>query len=145
MSKYFPKLYDRSNENVKVELDLQALDGAASMDISNVADNDIVKKLYNQLITNANAINTKIASTSGLFTKTKYDSDKQGLEKIIEDVDKEIPITSGLVQKTDCNTKITEIENKMLRIIGLVSTTAINTLLVLIQLMLIMLKIFTSI
>ena len=145
MSKYFPKLYDRSNENVKVELDLQALDGAASMDISNVADNDIVKKLYNQLITNANAINTKIASTSGLFTKTKYDSDKQGLEKIIEDVDKEIPITSGLVQKTDCNTKITEIENKMLSIIGLVSTTAINTLLVLIQLMLIMLKIFTSI
>ena len=145
MSKYFPKLYDRSNENVKVELDLQALDGAASMDISNVADNDIVKKLYNQLITNANAINTKIASTSGLFTKTKYDSDKQGLEKIIEDVDKKIPITSGLVQKTDCNTKITEIENKMLRIIGLVSTTAINTLLVLIQLMLIMLKIFTSI
>ena len=145
MSKYFPKLYDRSNENVKAELDLQALDGAASMDISNVADNDIVKKLYNQLITNVNAINTKIPSTSGLFTKTKYDSDKQGLEKIIEDVDKKIPITSGLVQKTDCNTKITEIENKMLRIIGLVSTTAINTLLVLIQLMLIMLKIFASI
>ena len=138
-------MYDRSNENVKVELDLQALNGAASMDISNVVDNDIVKKLCNQLVTNANAINTKIPSTSGLFTKTKYDSDKQGLEKIIEDVDKKIPITSGLVQKTDCNTKITEIENKMLSIIGLVSTTAINTLLVLIQLMLIMLKIFTSI
>ena len=132
MIKYFPKLYDRSNENVKVELDLQAWNGAASMDISNVVDNDIVKKLYNQLVTNANAINTKIPSTSGLFTKTKYDSDKQGLEKIIEDVDKKIPITSGLVQKTDCNTKITEIENKMLSVIGLVSTTAINTLLVLI-------------
>ena len=145
MIKYFPKLYDHSNENVKVELDLQAWNGAASMDISNVVDNDIVKKLYNQLVTNSNAINTKIPSTSGLFTKTKYNSDKQGLEKIIEDVDKKIPITSGLVQKTDCNTKITEIENKMLSIIGLVSTTAINTLLVLIQLMLIMLKIFTSI
>ena len=115
------------------------------MNISNVVDNDIVKKLYNQLVTNANAINTNIPSTSGLFTKTKYDSDKQGLEKIIENVDKKIPITSGLVQKTDCNTKITEIENKMLSIIGLVSTTAINTLLVLIQLMLIMLKILTSI
>ena len=36
--------------------------------------------------------------------KTKYDTDKIELEK-------KIPDTSGLVKKTDYNTKITEIED----------------------------------
>ena len=33
------------------------------------------------MFTKVNAIGTKIPSTSGLITKTQYDSDKQGLEK----------------------------------------------------------------
>ena len=47
---------------------------------------------------------------------------------MIEDVDKKIPSTSGLVKKTDYYTKSTEIENEIPSITGLVTTTAINTL-----------------
>ena len=55
-----------------------------------------------------------IPSTSGLVTKTQYDSEKQGLEKKkIEDVDKKMPNGSGLVKKCDYIIKITEIENKI--------------------------------
>ena len=42
----------------------------------------------NQLITKVNAIDRKIPSTSELVTKTQYDSDKQSLQRKIEDVDK---------------------------------------------------------
>ena len=70
-------------------------------------DKDVVKKtLYNQLVSKANAIDTKIPSTSELVTKTQYDSDKQDLEKRIEGVDKEVLNTNGLVRDTKYNTKI---------------------------------------
>ena len=39
----------------------------------------------------------------------KYDSDKQGIEKRTEDVDKKIPSVTGLVTTTAVNTKVTEI------------------------------------
>ena len=43
-------------------------------------DKDVVKKtVYNQLVSKANAIDTKIPSTSELITKTQYDSGKQDL------------------------------------------------------------------
>ena len=63
--------------------------------------------MYDQLVTKVNAIDTKIPCTSGLFTKTWYDLEKQGLEKKIKDVDRKIRKTNGLVgcNKTDCNTK----------------------------------------
>ena len=51
------------------------------------------------MVTKVNAMNTKILNTSGLITKKQYDSDKQGFEKNIEDVDNKIPNTSGLVKK----------------------------------------------
>ena len=70
-------------------------------------DKDVVKKtVYNQLVSKANAIDTKIPSTSELVTKTQYDSDKQDLEKRIEGVDKEVLNTNGLVRDTKYNTKI---------------------------------------
>ena len=58
-------------------------------------------------------VNNKIPCTSGLVPKTQYDSKKQNLEKRVEDVDKKIPNPSRLVKKTDLNAKITEIENKI--------------------------------
>ena len=67
-----------------------------------------------------NAIYTKIPSTSGLLTKTYYDSDKKGLEKKIEDVDKKISNTNWLVKK------ITEIENKIPSDYRSVITPAVN-------------------
>ena len=52
--------------------------------------------------------------------KTKYDADKTKLEN-------KIPDTSGLVKKTDCNTKITEIEGKIPSISGLATNAALTT------------------
>ena len=63
--------------------------------------------MYNQLITKLSAIVTKISSTNGL------DSDRQGVEKKIVDVDKNITNTIGLVEENDYNTKVTDIENKI--------------------------------
>lgn len=63
--------------------------------------------MYNQLITKLSAIVTKISSTNGL------DSDKQGVEKKIVDVDENITNTIGLVEENDYNTKVTDIENKI--------------------------------
>ena len=62
--------------------------------------------MYNQLVSKANAIDTKIPSTSELVTKTQYDSDKQDLEKRIEGVDKEVLNTNGRVRDTKYSTKI---------------------------------------
>ena len=48
--------------------------------LSNVMDNDVVKKTVNDhLVTKVNAIDTEIPSTSELVTKTEYDSDRLGL------------------------------------------------------------------
>ena len=63
--------------------------------------------MYNQLITKLSAIVTKISSTNGL------DSDRQGVEKKIVDVDENITNTIGLVEENDYNTKVTDIENKI--------------------------------
>ena len=50
--------------------------------------------------------NTKILNTNELVTKTQHDSNKEGLEKQIDHVYKNITINSGLVKETDYNTKI---------------------------------------
>ena len=60
-------------------------------------------------------------STSGLVTKTQYGLGKQGIEKKIEDVDKKISNTSGLVKKTGYKTKITQFEKKIPCVTGLVT------------------------
>ena len=44
------------------------------------------------------------------------------------DLEKKIPDTSGLVWKLDCTAKITEIENKILSIRGLATTSALTAL-----------------
>ena len=56
------------------------------------------KNLYERLATEVNAnllrintTDTKVLNTSGFVSKTKYDSEKQNLEKKIEDIDKKIP------------------------------------------------------
>ena len=48
------------------------------------------KTVSDKFIIELNAIDTKILSPSGLVTATQYDSDKQGLEKKIADVEKKI-------------------------------------------------------
>ena len=66
--------------------------------LSNVVKSDVVKKtVYDKLVTKVNNIDAR-----DYVLKTKHSTDKTELEN-------EIPDTSNLVKKTDCNTKITEI------------------------------------
>ena len=96
--------------------------------LSSVVHNVAVKKIiYNHLLTRFNAVDTKILSTSGLITKTKYDSGKEGPDKKIEYFYKKISSASGLIKNTDCNTKVAEIENKIPSATGLVTTTRLDT------------------
>ena len=63
--------------------------------LSNVVKNDVVKKTeYNKLVTNVNNIDT-----TGFVLKSKYNTDKSGLEKKISDTEKKIPNTSAFVKK----------------------------------------------
>lgn len=50
-------------------------------DLSDVADNDVEKILFNKLNSEVAELEYKILSTSKLFHKLKYDTDKQSLEK----------------------------------------------------------------
>ena len=59
-------------------------------------------------------------NTSDFVLKTNFNTKITGLEN-------KIPNTNGLVKKTDYNTKITEIENKILDISGLATKTALTT------------------
>ena len=53
--------------------------------LNNILEKGVIKKeVSSQLVIKLNTIDTKISSTSGLATKTKYDSDKKGLEKNID-------------------------------------------------------------
>ena len=54
-------------------------------DLSDVTDNDVEKILFNKLNSEVAELEYKILSTSKLFHKLKYDTDKQNLEKKIED------------------------------------------------------------
>ena len=58
--------------------------------------------------------------------KTKYDTDKSGLEKKISDMDKKIPDASSLVKKTDCSSKITETDGKIPIISDLATNSALT-------------------
>lgn len=55
-----------------------------------------------------------------LVTKTQYDSEKRSPEKKTEGVGKNISTTSRLIEKTNYNTEIMKIENKITSIVRLV-------------------------
>ena len=83
--------------------------------LSDVVKNDVVKKdVYNKLVAKVNNIDT-----SAFVLKSKY-TDKSELEN-------KIPDTSGLLKKTDYNTKITEIEGKIPNVTNLATKTALTT------------------
>ena len=89
--------------------------------VSNVVDNDVVKKtVHDKLVTEVNA-----TGTSRSVLKTRYNADKLGLEKKI-DADKNRPDTSGLLKKADCNIDITEIEGETPNITGITTNAVFN-------------------
>ena len=65
------------------------------------------------------------SDTSALILKTKYDTDKSDLEKKIS-VNKKIPLTRGIVKKTDCSAKISEIKIKIPSASVLATNFALN-------------------
>ena len=89
--------------NLKTEVDKVDIDKLVPVPVdlsklSDVVKNDVIKKAeYNKLANKVNNIDT-----SRFILKTKYDADKIELEK-------KIPDTSNLIQKSDYNTKINEI------------------------------------
>ena len=73
---------------------------------------DVVKKtVYVKLVTKVNSI----------------DANAFVLKKSMIQVRKKIPDTSGLVKKTDCNAKLTELENKIPNVSSLATKTALTT------------------
>lgn len=80
------------------------------------------------MITKVNDIDIKIPDTSGFVTNTKCDSDKQGLEKKIEDADKKnvdkTMTKTKLIKKTAYNTNVREIKHKIPSAADLVTAAA---------------------
>ena len=91
-----------SSANLKTEVDKLDIDKLVPVptdlsQLSNVVKNDVVKKnVYNKLVSKVDKIDT-----SGFTLKTMYDTEKSDLKN-------KIPDTSGLIKKTNYNTKITE-------------------------------------
>ena len=98
--------------HLKIEVDKLDIDKLAPVPVKN----DINKKtVYDKLVATGNSIDA-----SAFVLKTKYDTDKSELEK-------KNPDTSGLVRKTDCNTKITGIEGKISSISPLAANAVLTT------------------
>ena len=84
---------------------------------------------FNTLKAKVNSLDKKAHDTTTLFHINKYNIDKQNLEEKIGDIDKKnIPGMSGLVTTTVLNTKISEVENKILDTTSLMTTTVLNTI-----------------
>ena len=76
--------------NMKSDLDELDVDKTKTLSadlsqLNNVLDNDIV---YEKIDYQVNSIDNKLSSTSGLLTKIQYNLDKEGLEKMTKNVDK---------------------------------------------------------
>ena len=105
--------------------------------------------MLDQVVTKVIGIEAKLPSTTGLADKSQFDNDKQNLGKQVEDVDNEIlvywfttglvkktdsdtkienkiPSTTALIRKTDYDTKITEIKSKILYVIDVVKKIDFN-------------------
>ena len=77
--------------------------------------------MYDKLVAKVNNI-----VTSGFVLKTKYDTNKADLEKKNCDPGKKILDTTELVKKTDCDARISEIENKIASISGLATNSVLT-------------------
>ena len=59
----------------------------------------LFKKQFDKLVTKVNDIAKKTLITSGLISKTQYNSDKQNLEKKMNKLIKRYPITVDWLQR----------------------------------------------
>ena len=123
MSQYFPRPYEPFGGDINVTFDLSNY--ATKGDIKNITHVDTssfalkinlanVKTEVDKL--NVDKLSTIPVDLSKLGNVVKNDVVKKTVyDKLVPKVDN--IDTSGLVKETDCNTKITEIENKILIIV----------------------------
>ena len=156
MSQYFPKPYEPFGGDINVTVDL--CNYATKHDIKNITHVDTssfalktnlanlkteVHKLDISKLTTVPVDLSKLSNVvkNDVVKKIVYDKlsgkvnniDTSGLVKKtdsntkISEIEDKIPDTSGLVKKTDYNTKITEIEGNSPDISGLATKTALTT------------------
>ena len=90
--------------------------------LSNIVENDVVKKTeYDKLVSKVNSINT-----TNFVSKTKYEKGGSGFEDKISKVDKKSPDVSDLVKKTEFNSKVTEVEDKIPSITSSATNSALT-------------------
>ena len=155
MSQYFPTPSSHK-ENIKVEIDLsyyatkEDINDITHVDTSNFAlktnlsslKTEVDKLDFDKLATIPVDL-SKLSNVvkNDVIKKTVYDKlvtkvnnidtnnsvFKSNFNTKLTGLENKIPNTSGLVKKTDYNTKITEIENKIPDISGLATKTALTT------------------
>ena len=109
--------------NLKTEVDKLYIDKLATVPVDLSKLRHVVKNdVVKKAVYDKDKLVAKVDNidTSGLVKKTDYNTK-------ISEIEDKIPDTSGLVKKTDYNTKITEIEGKIPDISGLATKTALTT------------------
>ena len=107
--------------NLKTEVDKLDIDKLATVPVDLSKLSNVVKNdIVKKTVYDKLVAKVNYIDTSDFVLKTNFNTKLTGLEN-------KIPNTSGLVKKTDCNSKLTEIENKIPNISGLATKTALTT------------------
>ena len=107
--------------NLKTEVDELDIDKLVPISVDLSKLSDLVKNdVVEKDVYNKLVAKVDNIDTSDFVLKTNFNTKLTGLEN-------KIPNTSGLVKKTDYNTKITEIEGKISDISNLATKTALTT------------------
>ena len=107
--------------SLKTEVDKLDIDKLATVPVDlSKLSNAVKNNVVKKTVYDKLVAKVNNIDTNDFVLKTNYNT------KIIE-LENKIPNTSGLVKKTDCNSKITEIENKISDISGLATKTALAT------------------
>ena len=107
--------------NLKTEVDKLDVDKLATVPVDLSKLSNVVKNdVVKKTVYDKLVPKVNNINTSDFLLKTNFNTKITGLEN-------KIPSTNGLLKKTDCNTKITEIEDKIPNISGLATKTALTT------------------
>ena len=97
----------RNLANLKTELDKLDIDKLATVPVDLSKLSNVVKNVVKKTVYDKLVAKVSNIDTSGIVKKTDYNTK-------ISEIEDKIPDTSGLVKKTDYNTNITEIKVKFL-------------------------------
>ena len=106
--------------NLKTEVDKLDIDKLATVPVDLSKLSNVVKIAVKKTVYDKLVARVNNIDTSGLVKKTDYNTK-------ISEIEDKIPDSSSFVKKTDYNTKITEIEGKSPDISGLATKTALTT------------------